>query len=355
VSALEKAWYKKRIGLHYLLAPLSLLFWCLSSIRALLFCLGLKKQNCFSLPVIVVGNISVGGTGKTPFVIYLVDLLKQQGFKPAIVSRGYGADRAEGSSHAEGSSSSTPFPRLINADSPVNLSGDEPKLLAMRTECPVVIDANRSQAVDYVINNTDCDVVISDDGLQHYAMSRDVEIVLVDQARMFGNGWLLPVGPLRELPSRLKQVDLVLENSGFRSPENEKPDYSLTAQTAINLFDSSINLATKTQVHLISGIGNPERFLQTAHGMGYNISSTTWLPDHHQFTLSDFDKFTQADIILMTEKDAVKCRSLFASSTDSKIQAFKNNTYCLPISAVISAQVEQKLKTLIKNLPAKGN
>lgn len=326
----ERGWYNAS-KLNFILLPLTGLFWLLSSIRKLLFKFGIKQQVASKLPVIVVGNISVGGTGKTPFVIYLIELLKQHGFKPAIVSRGYGADKSD----------EFPFPRLVTQELPINMSGDEPKLLHLRTQCPVVISPDRAQAVQFVYDNTDANVVISDDGLQHYKMARDIEIVLLDALRMFGNGWLLPVGPLRELPSRLKSVDLTLINSGSAvvDDHNEK-DYQLSSDVAYNLLNPSNKLAQSSKVHLVSGIGNPQRFLTTVETFGYQVESTLWFADHHQFTAADFDRFSDNDIILMTEKDAVKCQG-FA----------KQNWFVLPISAVISNKVEQQLIELIKQLP----
>ncbi|MCL4163510.1 UNVERIFIED_CONTAM: hypothetical protein GTU68_061010, partial [Idotea baltica] len=302
---IERGWYNAS-KLNLVLLPLTILFWLLSSTRKLLFILGIKKQIPSPLPVIVVGNISVGGTGKTPFVIYLVELLRKQGFNPAIVSRGYGADQSD----------ETPFPRLVTQELPINLSGDEPKLLYLRTQCPVVIGPDRAQAVQFVKDNTNADIVISDDGLQHYKMARDIEIVLLDAQRMFGNGWLLPVGPLRELPSRLKTVDLTLVNSGSYSEASEA--YNLVTPTEKLITNHSSNC----KVNLISGIGNPQRFYTTVESMGYQVASTRWFADHHHFTVSDFTGFGSDDIVLMTEKDAVKC------------QAFaQKNWFVLPISA----------------------
>ncbi|GHB58417.1 tetraacyldisaccharide 4'-kinase [Psychrosphaera saromensis] len=348
---IERGWYNAS-KLNFILLPLTGLFWLLSSIRKCLFKLGIKQQIRSELPVIVVGNISVGGTGKTPFVIYLVELLQLQGFKPAIVSRGYGANK-----HSD-NGQDLPFPRLVSSGLPTNLTGDEPKLLHLRTQCPVVIGADRAKAVQFVHDNTDANIVISDDGLQHYKMARDIEIVLLDAQRMFGNGWLLPVGPLRELPSRLKSVDLTLVNSGtvdintIDADTNIEHDYRLCADAAYNLLNPASKLAVNNddkknssdkqsnKVHLVSGIGNPQRFLTTAESMGYQVESTLWFADHHQFSPADFDKFTRDDIIVMTEKDAVKC------------QAFaKENWFVLPISAVISNNVEQQLIELIKQLP----
>ncbi|MBU2916515.1 tetraacyldisaccharide 4'-kinase [Psychrosphaera sp. F3M07] len=331
---IERGWYSAS-KLNFILLPLTVLFWLLSSVRKWLFKLGLKQTIQSPLPVIVVGNISVGGTGKTPFVIYLVELLRQQGFEPAIVSRGYGADKND----------DVPFPRLVTPELPVNLSGDEPKLLSLRTQCPVVIGSDRAQAVQFVKDNTRANIVISDDGLQHYKMARDIEIVLLDAKRMFGNGWLLPVGPLRELPSRLQTVDLTLINSGSETTEEHdqtktEKDYQLSAEIAYNLLTPSLTLSTNTKVKLVSGIGNPQRFLSTALTMGYQVDNTLWFADHHLFKAQDFERFNPDDIILMTEKDAVKCRA-FA----------QDNWYVLPISAVISKQVELKLLELINDLP----
>lgn len=345
---IERGWYNGS-KLNFVLLPLTVLFWIVSGVRKWVFKFGITKSISSPLPVIVVGNISVGGTGKTPFVIYLVELLRRQGFEPAIVSRGYGADKSEG----------VPFPRLVNQELPVGLSGDEPKLLYLRTQCPVVIGSDRAKAVQFVKDNTNANIVISDDGLQHYKMARDIEIVLLDAKRMFGNGWLLPVGPLRELPSRLQSVDLTVVNSGSDSVDNSEKleiqngysqrghsekghsqkEYQLSADIAYNLLTPSLKLNSKTKVKLVSGIGNPQRFITTVLSMDYQVDSTHWFADHHHFTACDFECFNSEDIILMTEKDAVKCQG-FAQV----------NWFALPISAVISEHVELKLKDLINGL-----
>lgn len=327
---LERSWYKQAYW-SYLLAPLSLLFGFLSWLRRFLYRTGLSKQNKFDIPVIVVGNITVGGTGKTPFTVYLVQLLKQQGFKPGIVSRGYGAEPTE----------ELPFPRKVTNDMTVELAGDEPKLLAMKTGVPVVIAPKRSEAVEMLSREFDCDVVISDDGLQHYAMAREIEIVLLDKQRGLGNGWLLPVGPLREGANRLKSVDVVIENAGFSN--DTELDYRLRPSLPYYIKDQSQTLTTGNSVHLISGIGNPQRFLDTAEGIELDIASTTWLPDHHKFTAADFVHFDDKDIVVMTEKDAVKCVNLLS---DIKPQ----NWYVLPIKACISKSVEQQIINKIQQI-----
>lgn len=340
MSRLEAAWYSKKRWV-WLLLPLTVLFWLVSNLRRALFKLGLKTQIKATVPVIVVGNITVGGTGKTPFVIYLVKLLQGLGYTPAIVSRGYGANTKIGPS----------FPRLVNAISDPSLTGDEPNLLALRTGVPVVIDSDRTKAVKYASQISGVNIVISDDGLQHYKMARDIEVVLVDGARYFGNGYLLPMGPLREPVSRLKAVDFTVVNSGFisksasslQSDENKFIDYQLGATSLMELKSKSVSLLKDEtrNVHLISGIGNPERFKMTAQKSGLKVVSQHWFPDHHNFTEADFKSITlqDNDIIVMTEKDAVKC-----------IKFAQPNWYALPVDAVISESLERNLTDQIKKL-----
>ena len=344
MSRLEAAWYSNKHWV-WLLLPLTFLFWLVSNLRRGLFKLGVKKQIKANVPLIVVGNITVGGTGKTPFVIYLVKLLQGLGYTPAIVSRGYGANTKIGPS----------FPRLVNAISDPSLTGDEPNLLALRTGVPVVIDSDRTKAVKYASQISGVNIVISDDGLQHYKMARDIEVVLVDGARYFGNGYLLPMGPLREPISRLESVDFTVVNSGFlsqskrnsksslQSVQNKFIDYQLGATSLIKLKGQTVSLLKEEtrNVHLISGIGNPERFKTTAQKSGLKVVSEHWFPDHHNFTEADFKsiKLQDNDIIVMTEKDAVKCMK-FAQA----------NWYALPVDAVISDSLERNLTDQIKKL-----
>jgi len=320
---IEKGWYGHHKQTYWLL-PLTVLFFVIGVVRRALFKLGLLKVNHFELPVIVVGNITVGGTGKTPFVLHLVELLKRMGYSPAIVSRGYGASK-----------SGPDFPRLVTRESSIEESGDEPKLLAMRSGCPVVIAPQRSEAVRYIIEKTSADIVIADDGLQHYAMDRDVEIVLLDAERLFGNGWLLPVGPMRESPSRLNNVDLVVKNQG----NDAEGAYHLVPGDIYTVESSEpVVLEKGAKVHLVSGIGNPNRFEKTVADLNLDIKSTTWFPDHHAFTKEDFAqiKLKENEYLLMTEKDAVKCQSLA-----------NDKWLVLPISANISASLEAELVSII--------
>lgn len=344
---IEKGWYSNSKRTLILL-PLTLVFYVLYKLRLGLFYIGLKKQIPSPVPVIVVGNLSVGGTGKTPFVIYLAQLLQSMGYTPGIVSRGYGA--------AHNSESS--FPRIVAVDSTPEHSGDEPLLIARKTQCPVVISPNRPAGVALLANHYKCDIVISDDGLQHYQMGRTIELVIYDSNRQFGNGWMLPVGPLREPISRLETVDLVIENVGFKSqgdyiqqsapieslltgqpmPENLLSLSGPQGDVEFNSAAPKSNENTKRikGVHLVSGIGHPERFEKTIENLGITVLSTTWFADHHPFSEQDFSQFSEQDVIVMTEKDAIKCRR-FA----------KQHWYTLPIEAKISKQLEQDLKDLI--------
>ena len=257
------------------------------------------KQRQFLVPVIVVGNITVGGVGKTPLVIAIATALSQKGLKVGIVSRGYGAQLRV-------------FPHLVRVDSPAALVGDEPLLIAERTACPVVIDPDRVAAIDYLLQQHPCDVVLSDDGLQHYAMGRAIEIVVVDGLRGFGNGFCLPAGPLREAVSRIRHSDLVVMNS---QGQTLKIDTGKIKQFSMQLVPSGlINLvdgksyppqSLGASVAAVAGIGNPQRFFLTLAQMGLSVSEYAF-PDHYRFTAKDFD-FSEK-VVVMTEKDAVKCR-----------------------------------------------
>ncbi len=290
MTSLERAWYTKQWWC-YLLAPLSILFWLLSTLRRFLFQSKLKASYRLPVPVIIVGNISVGGTGKTPFTLWLCQFLREQGFTPGIISRGYGAKLIA--------------PVLVAPEHSAAEVGDEPLLLAERSGCPVVVSPNRVAAAQFLLQQCpQVDLIISDDGLQHYALARDIEIVLIDGQRGLGNGWLLPAGPLRELPSRLAQVDLVIANSGQQPLADG--NMSLKALQAVPLLADDMALAPDAKVDLIAGIGNPQRFERSVLHAGYQINTRHFLADHHPFSASDFIGLTAP--ILMTEKDAVKCR-----------------------------------------------
>ena len=239
-----------------------------------------------------------------------------QRLRPGIISRGYGVKLMA--------------PRLVKpADSPSE-SGDEPVLLAQRSGCPVVIFPDRVEGGQFLLANTDCDIIICDDGLQHYALKRDLEIVLIDASRGLGNGFLLPAGPLREGRWRLAQADVVLCNGELTDRQLatcSQGSFMLRASAPEPLLSNSPQLAPDMAVQLVSGIGNPQRFLHTVQQLGYRIAGTHWFADHHPFTADDLAQIPTP--LLMTEKDAVKCRA-FA----------KTQWYSLPVQAVLPSEVE---------------
>lgn len=301
-------WYQKNI-FSCLLLPFSAVYRMAIAIRRLFYQTNIFKTTNFSVPVIVVGNITVGGTGKTPFVIALTELLKHHHYKPGIVSRGYHGSEKN-------------FPHWVNDKSDPKHVGDEAVLLARRTQCPVVIDPHRTRAVQMLLSKTDCNVVISDDGLQHYAMGRNIEIAVVDGERRFGNGFCLPAGPLRETITRLNSVDFIVANGAAA-----KNEFAMTLQGdhIYNIKNSEKQLTLddiRQPVHAVAAIGNPQRFFKQLKEMGLNIIEHEF-PDHYFFKPGDID-FGKNAIVIMTEKDAVKCLD-FAS----------DNHWCFAVSAKI--------------------
>ncbi|CAN5331302.1 tetraacyldisaccharide 4'-kinase [soil metagenome] len=299
----------------YILYPISLLFRAVTRTRRWLYQCGVFTQTKVAVPVIVVGNISVGGTGKTPLVISLANLLISQGFKPGIITRGY-------------KSKSKSYPLVVNDSSIAAQVGDEALLLQRHSHCPVIVDPIRVRAANYLLQHYSCDIILSDDGLQHYALARDIEIAVVDAARGFGNGLCLPAGPLREPVSRLQDVDFIINNVGrAHVPALGSDTMSVPQSTegeGTKLFTYSmylqpqkfLNLSSKEQqdaaffqhktLHAIAGIGNPQRFFQTLKDLGLTANLHAF-PDHHAFTAADID-FGADAIVIMTEKDAVKCK-----------------------------------------------
>jgi tetraacyldisaccharide 4'-kinase len=320
---INRHWYRSTYTwLTLLLLPLSGLYWIAVNGRRLLYWLGVKKKYSFDAPVIVVGNITVGGTGKTPFVIWLAHFLKAQGLRPGIVSRGYGGKEFARSKRVYAASE----PRLV---------GDEAVLLARRAGCPVMVGVNRVEAVQALLTETDCNIVISDDGLQHYRLSRQLEIVMVDGERRFGNRRFLPAGPLRESLSRLKKVDFVIAQQGALRHEYEM---ILSGEDIVSLTDPAVkkSLADLAQapVHAVAAIGNPQRFFSTLRKAGLDVITHPY-PDHYHYSQADFD-FDDDFPVLMTEKDAVKCQALA-----------RDNWWYLPVSAQIDTKFS---KILLKKM-----
>lgn len=324
---LTDSWYQTH-PLRWLLLPLSLLYRLVIFLRKQAYQKDILTRHKMPVPVIIVGNISIGGTGKTPFVIWLTEQLKLAGYRPGIISRGYG-------------SKAPAYPFDVSPDSPVRQAGDEPLLISRRTQCPLVIDPDRSQAAIHLLSQHHCDVIISDDGLQHYALKRDIEITLVDGDRRFGNKLCLPAGPLREPMARLKTVDFVVYNG---ADVNHSHQMQLKAHEWINLAtpDKRLPLAAfaNKEVHAVAGIGHPQRFFDLLCDHK-TIVHPHALDDHHAFQAEDLN-FGDDLPLLMTEKDAVKCQP-YAQA----------HHWYLPVSAHID---ESLLKAIIKKLkdPAHG-
>ena len=283
-----------------LLAPLSWLFSLISAVRRKIL-QRLYQGKCFSVPVAVVGNISVGGSGKTPLIIALVNALNKRGYTAGVVSRGYG-----GAANA--------YPLLVTSETPVDQSGDEPLLIARLCGCPVVVDPNRVRAVEFLLHETSCDIVLSDDGLQHYRLHRDIEIAVVDAARGLGNGRMLPSGPLRESPSRLSQVDFVVLN-GSGADIGAELDFVGAHHVelqALGLRHIASDVLTPVDMweggrkaHAVCGIGHPDRFAQTLTTLGFEVILSS--VNDHQHLSSDDLTFGDDLPVIITSKDAVKC------------------------------------------------
>ena len=292
MTTAPRFWYRPRGLLSYLLSLFSYLYQMIVWTRRCFYRLGLKKISCFKVPIIIVGNITVGGTGKTPLVIWICNQFIEKGYRVGVVSRGYGGAIGK---------------KIINvkvgADPAV--VGEEAILIQKNTNCPMVVGVNRSKAVKELLQSYYCDIVISDDGLQHYALSRDCEIVVVDAKRGFGNHFCLPAGPLREPVSRLKSYDFVIEN-GDTIAENK---ICMIPRRLINITNSDDILELKEitgkTVHAVAGIGNPERFFSALKKYDPKLIKHIF-PDHYHYSSSDF-KFANEGIIVMTEKDMIKC------------------------------------------------
>lgn len=330
---IEKVWFKNHQAKYWLvplLLPLTGVFYLLSSARRLAFSLGLLKSYKVDKPVIVVGNIGIGGNGKTPVVVHLVELIKAQGFKPGVISRGYGGKAQN-------------YPYLLDESSTTSQAGDEPILIYQRCHVPVVVGADRVANAQMLIKQG-CNIVISDDGLQHYRLQRDIELVIIDAKRLFGNGLLLPAGPLREGVWRLQQADLVIYNGNnarhfcYSTALNDKSLLMILAASELIHIKTGekISLVSFLQqwqrVNAIAGIGDPQRFFDTLVALGFNVVRQQGFIDHKDFIAEDFNHFKTDLPLLMTEKDAVKC------------QAFaQDNWWYLPVKAQFSKQDEQVL------------
>ncbi|SRR5579883_737821 len=304
-ESMQRRWYEDRPP-PWWTSPIAALYGAATRIRRALYRRGWLRSERLPVPVIVVGNITIGGAGKTPLVIAMVEALRARGFKPGVVSRGYG-----GSANA---------PMLINGNPDPRVTGDEPALIKLRTNAPVAIGRERPAAARLLLDQ-EVDVIVADDGLQHYALARDIETCVIDGTRRFGNRRLLPSGPLREPLSRLREMDFTVCNGG--QPQHDEIAMRLVAHDARNLRDGSSRALAKfanQRVHAIAGIGHPQRFFETLRARGIDPVEHA-IADHHAYTARDLE-FNDTLPVLMTEKDAVKCRA-FA----------KGNWWSVPVSA----------------------
>lgn len=320
----NEIWYGKH-PLGVVLLPLSWLFRLIVALRRWIYSSRLMSVYRPPVPVIVVGNISVGGSGKTPLVIWLANRLHEYGFKPGIIARGY---RGQAKT----------WPQQVRADSDPIAVGDEAIVLARRTGLPVAVGANRAADIHALLQHSNANVIISDDGLQHYALARDIEIAVIDGVRRTGNGACLPAGPLREMPSRLDEVDLVVTN-GLAARGEFPMRYLPQDLRRLNQPQSTRPLAdfSDKTVHAVAAIGHPDSFFAILKRHGFRYTAHVF-PDHHLFTAKDFE-FADQQPILMTEKDAVKCEHF----SDQRF-------WYLPIEAELPEVFERRLKTLLKRV-----
>ncbi|WP_105903431.1 tetraacyldisaccharide 4'-kinase [Vibrio gangliei] len=318
---IEKIWFHRH-PLGYVLAPLlwplSQLFKLISRQRRQSYMAGDKPRYRAPVPVIVAGNITAGGNGKTPVVIWLVETLQALGMKPGVVSRGYGGKAAK-------------YPLVVELDTPSSQSGDEPALIKRRTGAPVAVDPVRSQAVQALLQH-DVDVIITDDGLQHYALERDIEFVVIDGQRRFGNQHYIPFGPLREGLERLDEVDFLITNGG--QAQSNEIAMTLEPSDAVNLkTGEKVPVNSLSQLVAFAGIGHPPRFFKTLETLDAEVIKTQAFADHQAFEQSELQQLAkQGKHLIMTEKDAVKC-----------YQFAEDNWWYLPVSANISAQDKQNI------------
>lgn len=317
MNALVRAWYRRRLGWLCCLLPLAWLFHGVVRLRSLAYRRGWLASGHPGAPVIVVGNITVGGTGKTPLVATVVEQLRARGRRPGVVSRGYGGRAGE-------------VPVSVTADSDVTEVGDEPLLLARRTGCPLVVGRDRLAAARHLLARHDVDVVVADDGLQHYRLRRDAEISVSDLRRGYGNGRLLPAGPLREPLSRLGQVDLELV-------QGEGGDYRLRGEQVVSLIGDApprvLSEFAGQAVHAVAGIGDPERFFASLRAAGLVVLAHAF-PDHHSYVAADL-AFADDAPVLMTEKDAVKC-----------VDLAEPRLWYLPVVAELTPAAQRRLNKL---------
>ncbi len=314
----------------WLMLPISWLVCGLAWAKRALYEQGWLAQKAVSVPVIVVGNIAVGGSGKTPLVAYLVGLLKENGFAPGVISRGY-----KGEARA--------WPQAVSADSDPKQVGDEPVMLAVQAQCPVVAGPNRVKSARYLLDHNECDVIVSDDGFQHLSLARDIDIVVTDRQRGLGNGWCLPAGPLRESASSIKHADMRVDHVEQSLSVALNNDYLMTLKPgqvrSLDGAPAAENLDLfQAPLHAIVGIGHPARFFDSLRRLGYEIIEHAFA-DHHRYTPAELD-FGDGNSIITTAKDAIKIADL----------SINVPVWVLPVSAILSANFKDDLLIKLKTI-----
>ena len=365
-TTMTRAWQRQAAWL-WLLLPVSWLYGFITMVRRQAYQVGLFSSYRAPIPLMVIGNITVGGSGKTPLIIALVIHLQKQGIKVGVISRGYGGD-------------SNQMPALVHADSLPSIVGDEPCLIVNMTGAAMAVCPNRKQAITTLLNaHPDLQLIIADDGLQHYALQRDIEWIVVDASRGFGNQQLLPTGFLREPMSRLTGANVVYHEKADRTTKDNKQAKAkrltmyLQADKLQPLWSSAVEIdglsvAAKTpmplmppipngRVHAVSGIGYPQRFFDTLMALGFDVIGHAY-PDHYDFSLTELLQYSELPIIV-TSKDAVKIRALLINMSsrqplNDEYQELVHRLWVLPVTAVLSdgcyVSLQQQLKALNINL-----
>jgi tetraacyldisaccharide 4'-kinase len=324
---INRQYYKKSTWI-LLLLPLSFIYFLLISIRIWAYKTGILKSTKINVPVVVVGNITIGGTGKTPAVLWLLKKLVKFGMKPGLISRGYNSNASS--------------PQEVFIDSLVSDVGDEALMIKSRFQknnVPVFVGKRRAKVAKSLLNYyPDVNILISDDGLQHYELERDFEIVVVDGDRGYGNNFLMPAGPLREPVSRIDKVDAVVINGLPTKQLHEKNIISYQMKSRGDLLVNCLHEnrisdpnALEKDIIAVTGIGNPQRFKDHLSGLNIHLNKMIIFDDHHSFTKADFNDYDNVDVI-MTEKDAVKCKD-FA----------KENFWYLPIFSSVEEKLFKKI------------
>jgi tetraacyldisaccharide 4'-kinase len=323
----QRAWYEAKVRpILWLLLPLHSLFVAISSSRRWLYQRGWLASHKAPVPLIVVGNITVGGSGKTPVTLALVKHLQQAGWRPGIISRGYGGKG--------------PFPLLVDGNCNASACGDEPWLLQQRAGVPLVVAPDRVAAARQLCQlHPEVTILVADDGLQHYRLQRDIEVLVIDGRRRFGNGWRLPLGPLREPLQRIEQADFCVQQAGNDGTCSSHFYQIVPAKWRRVSDDSEVDQVNWQQPIALAGIADPQRFFDTVRGLGIAPIACRSFADHHPFSAADFADISAEQVLLMTEKDAAKCRAFAAA-----------NWYYLPISAAFAddfwQQIDRRLAAL---------